>query len=405
MKKSLFTVLSMAAALFLAIQVNSCCGNCCSDNYCVKTNTAAFDDAHFARLDSISKSYPTSKCLTFKYIDAKELTLIGKSNVPTGEYYHRIDTTVFPLGTSGERHQAISPAGWALVFKTNSPAIRIKVDYGWEYEALNTMPLAYHGFDLYIQQEGKWLWAASRGNYPKYSPKYVEKPFTLIDCMDNSEKVCMLYLPMYSEVKNLEIGVAEDATLEAIPSPFRHNVVFHGSSYTQGISITRAGMAYPLQFSRNTGLGVTTLGFSGNCKMQPYFADFLEKVEADAFVFDAFSNPDAKMIKERLETFIQRMSASHPGVPLIFQRTIRREWRNFDKRRDAAEQAKQDMSDLLMPELCKKYKDVYYIGTDATSSDHEASVDGTHPSDYGYTLWAQSIEKSIVKILAKYGIR
>ena len=395
MKKTIFFAIAA-----IALSVSACCGNsCCGNKAC------QFSDEHFAQMDSIAKSYPSSKDLNFKFVDAKTLTLIGKSNVPTGEYYHRIDTTVFPLGKKGERQQAISPAGWALLFKTDSPAIQIKAEFGWEYESMNTMPLAYHGFDLYIQQDGKWLWAADKASYPKYSSKYSDKPFTLIDCMDNSEKICMLYLPMYSELKNLEIGVAENAGIEAIPTPFRHQVVFHGSSYTQGISIARAGMSYPLQFSRSTGLGVITLGFSGNCKMQPYFLDFLEKVEADAFVFDPFSNPDAQMIKERLEPFSQRMTASHLGVPMIFQRTIRREWRNFNQRTEAREQAKQDMSDWLMPELCKKYKDVYYVVADATAEDHEAFVDGTHPSDYGYQLWAKSIEKPILKILAKYGIR
>lgn len=394
MRKSIFLAITA-----VALSVSACCGNTCCNH------SDKFSDEYFARLDSVANSYTLSKDLTFKFVNAKELTLIGKSNVPTGEYYHRIDTTVFPLGKKGERQQAISPAGWALLFKTDSPAIRIKVEFGWEYEALNTMPMAYRGFDLYIQQDGKWLWAADKANYPKYSGKHTDKPFTLIDCMDNSEKICMLYLPMYSEIKNLEIGVAENASIEAIPSPFRHNIVFHGSSYTQGISIARAGMSYPLQFSRSTGLGVTTLGFSGNCKMQPYFLDFLEKVEADAFVFDSFSNPDVQMIKERLEPFIQRMTASHPGVPMIFQRTIRREWCNFNLRTKALEQAKQEISDWLMPQMCKKYKDVYYVVTDATAEDHEASVDGTHPSDYGYQLWAKSIEKPILKILAQYGIR
>lgn len=396
MKKSLLFV----AVCTLVLGVSACCGNSCCGN-----KAAQFDDAHFARMDSIAKSYPTSKQLNFKFVDAKELTLIGKSNVPTGEYYHRIDTTVFPLGKKGERLQAISPAGWALLFKTDSPAIQVKVEYGWENEMMTTMMLAYHGFDLYIQKDGKWLWAGTRGSYPKNSEKYSDKPITIIEGMDCSEKTCMLYLPMYSEVKNLEIGVAEAAKIEAAPSPFRHKVVFHGSSYTQGISIARAGMSYPLQFSRSTGLGVITLGFSGNCKMQPYFLDFLEKVEADAFVFDPFSNPDAKLIKERLEPFIQRMTESHPGVPMIFQRTIRREWRNFNLKTEAYEQAKQDMSDWLMPQMCKKYKDVYYVVTDATAEDNEASVDGTHPSDYGYQLWAKSIEKPILKILAQYGIR
>ena len=54
---------------------------------------------------------------------------------------------------------------------------------------------------------------------------------------------------------------------------------------------------------------------------------------------------------------------------------------------------------------CKKYKDVYFIKTNATAPSHEATVDGTHPDDYGYTLWEKSIEKKLKRILAKYGIR
>ncbi len=53
----------------------------------------------------------------------------------------------------------------------------------------------------------------------------------------------------------------------------------------------------------------------------------------------------------------------------------------------------------------KKYKDVYFITTDAADKLHETSVDGIHPGDYGYTLWARSIEKPLLKILRKYGIR
>ena len=56
-------------------------------------------------------------------------------------------------------------------------------------------------------------------------------------------------------------------------------------------------------------------------------------------------------------------------------------------------------------EIMKKYDHVYFIQTNATSPDHETSVDGTHPNDYGYTLWAKSIEKPLLKILKKYGIK
>ena len=54
---------------------------------------------------------------------------------------------------------------------------------------------------------------------------------------------------------------------------------------------------------------------------------------------------------------------------------------------------------------CKRYKDVYYIKTNATAPSRDTSVDGIHPGDYGYTLWAESVQKRILKILKKYGIR
>ena len=51
-----------------------------------------------------------------------------------------------------------------------------------------------------------------------------------------------------------------------------------------------------------------------------------------------------------------------------------------------------------------KYNNVHFIQTNATDEMHSTSVDGSHPNDYGYTLWAESIEKPLMKILKKYGI-
>ena len=160
-----------------------------------------------------------------------------------------------------------------------------------------------------------------------------------------------------------------------------------------------------MQFMRHTGIQILSLGCSGNCKLQPYFADVLCDAEVDALIFDAFSNPGASMIEERLFPFIEKIQSAHPDIPLIFQQTIYRESRNFNHSSDEKEQAKQDMAAKMMKEACKKYKNVYFIQTNATDAMHETSVDGRHPGDYGYTLWARSIEKPILKILKKYGIK
>ena len=350
---------------------------------------------------TISAMAQTPKDVKYVFTEASDLNLIGKIHENTPNPYHRVDTVKYKGFTKGENRQVRCPAGMAVLFKTNSTTISVKTDYGWEYKAVNTMPIAYRGYDLYIKEKGKWIYAAS-GARPHGEKS--EKNLVLIQHMDGQEKECMLYLPIYTEVYSVQIGVQEGSYIKSIESPFKHRIGIFGSSFTQGISVSRAGMSYPMQFMRNTGLQILSLGCSGNCKMQPYFADVLCDAKVDALIFDPFSNPRAKMIEERLFPFIEKIQSAHPNIPLIFQQTIYREKRNFNTQEEAKEKAKQETAARLMAEACKKYKNVYFIQTNASLPSHETSVDGIHPNDYGYTLWAKSIEKQILEILKKYGI-
>ena len=346
-------------------------------------------------------SAQTPKNVKYRFVEASDLNLIGKIIEDTPNPYHRVDTVQYTGFTKGENNQVRSSAGLAVLFRTNSSVISVKTEFGYMNMGVNTMGVSLRGYDLYIKKNGEWLYAMSKAS----AVGKEDENLVLIKDMDNSMKECMLYLPIYSEEYSVKIGVQEGASVESLESPFRHRIAIYGSSYTQGISTTRAGMSYPMQLMRMTGLQFLSLGCSGNCKMQPYFADVLCDVEADAFVFDCFSNPDANLIEERLFPFIERLQAAHPGKPRIFQQTIYREGRNFSHSVDEKEKAKQRMAAQLMRIACRKYDDVYFIQTDATDSMHSTSVDGIHPSDYGYTLWAKSVKKPLLKILAKYGIR
>lgn len=343
----------------------------------------------------------TPKNVKYVFTEAKDLNLIGKIHENTPNPYHRVDTVKYKGFTKSENLQVRCPAGLAVLFKTNSTVITVKTDYGHEWQSVSTMALAYRGYDLYIKKDGKWIYAESGATQ---QGEHSEDNIVIIKNMDNKEKECMLYLPIYSEVYSVQIGIQEGAYIEPLESPFKYRIGIFGSSFTHGISTSRAGMSYPMQLMRSTGLQFLSLGCSGNCKMQPYFADVLCDAKVDALVFDAFSNPNAKMIEERLFPFIEKIQAAHPGIPLIFQQTIYRESRNFNVATDAAERAKIETAERLMAEACEKYKDVYFIKTNASLPSHETSVDATHPNNYGYTLWAQSIEQPILEILKKYGI-
>lgn len=182
-----------------------------------------------------------------RFVDATELNLIGKA-LPTPHPYHRIDTVAYKGFTKGENQQVRCSAGLALVFKTNSTRIDLEPQYtSFVYAGASTPRVASEGFDLYIRKDGEWLYAASR------APKKRGEAYTMISRMDSSEKECLLYLPNYSELTSLRVGVDEGATITPMENPFRHKIVIFGSSFTHGVSTSRAGMSYPMQIGPQHG--------------------------------------------------------------------------------------------------------------------------------------------------------
>ncbi len=331
-------------------------------------------------------------------VEACELNLVGKAFYDTPNPYHRIDTCRFKGFTKSENMQCRCAAGLAVLFTTDASDIGVKMDFD---HASGAAYCSYRGFDLYIKKDGQWLWAGMTSFPTEHKDKDAVR--ALVKNMAEGEKECLLYLPIYTDINSCKVCVSGATHIDPMASPFKHKIVFHGSSFTHGISTTRAGMSYPVQFMRRTGLQPITLGFSGNCKMQPYFADVLEEIDADAYVFDIFSNPNIPLIKERLRPFIDRMVKAHPGKPIIVQRTIYWEKENFDTSAQKEYGGRRALSDSLMTEICKEYKDVYYIKPDAALHSGESSTaDGIHPNDNGYSLWERSIEKPILRILKKY---
>ncbi len=335
-----------------------------------------------------------------RFVDATELNIIGQA-LPTSHPYHRIDTAVYKGFTQSENQQVRCSAGMAVTFKTDSKRIDVWPTYNFEKRGDNAPGISYAGFDLYIRRDGEWVYAYS------LAPKKRGEAYTLIKDMDDTEKECLLYLPVYSELETLKIGVDEKARIEAMENPFRHKVVIFGSSFTHGVSTSRAGMSYPMQIERKTGIYFCNLGCSGNCKMQPYFADYLRDVkDADALVFDAFSNPDAEMIRERVIPFVARIREKLPTTPLIFVQTIYRESGNFNLRKRKFEEDKRAAAREMMKQAMKQFDNVYFIDKEGlTGSDNMTSADGTHPSDLGYWRWAENLRPELLKIFKKHGIR
>ena len=336
-----------------------------------------------------------------KYTDAANLTIVNKAQ-PGGPAFQRIDVARYPELTPTVTRYYRYSTGLAVVFRTDSRNIRARWTTVNQLPGANSTLIAQRGLDLYIRRDGKWVFAGV--GVPSKSGTQHEAP--VVEHMDTTMKECLLYLPLFDEVKTLEIGVDAGARIEAAPNPFRHRIVVIGSSITHGTGLSRPGMAYPAQLERATGFEFVNLGASGQCKMEQFFAHVAAACEADAFLFDSFSNPSAQQIEERLEPFVATIRAAHPTTPLIFLQTEVRESRNFNDKIRKFEDDKRAASEAGMQRLLKQDKNIYFLNPGMPlGDDHDATVDGVHPSDLGHGRILEVIRPQIVKILKKHDIR
>ncbi|MBP3551192.1 MAG: SGNH/GDSL hydrolase family protein [Alistipes sp.] len=344
------------------------------------------------------------------YVKATELTMLGKLCKTTNPY-HRVEVANVEGITKAEANLLKMSSGLAIVFKTDANSIWVKAQYGPASSWNPCAPLASTtGFNLFIKDsKGEWTWAASKVHkIPPHKDNFekMAAPLRVINGLVKGEKECLLYLPLYSELLSLEIGVEDGAKIEALPNPFRHNIAVFGSSFTHGSCASGAGLTWPAFLSRSTGLHLCSFGMSGNSKLQPYLGDVFGKTEAEALICDAFSNPSIKQIETRIRPFIEAVRKGNPNIPIIFLNTIYRESRNFIPATEKREQSRIDCVERVLAEVTKEYKDVYFVNVpNQTGTDHVTSADGTHPYSYGYHRWAQAIEKPILKILKKYKIK
>ncbi|NDV79420.1 hypothetical protein D0T57_10605 [Dysgonomonas sp. 511] len=338
---------------------------------------------------------------TVKYVNASLLTLINKAQ-PDSSFFQRLDERKYSDLTPIVRRYFTYSTGLAIAFQTNSRNISAR----WETESnkfgVNTTLIAQTGLDLYIRRNGQWVFAGV--GTPNYGVNHQSK---LVENMNDSLKECLLYLPLFTKVKNLDIGVDKDALLEALPVPFRHKIVVIGSSITHGASAGRPGMAYPARLNRALGFEFPNLGISGQCKLDAFLAHIAADTEADAFVLDVFSNPSPQQIEERLERFVAIIRKKHLDTPLIFLQTEVRDSGVFNEKIRKYEYEKRIAAELGIKKLEQLgYKNIYFVnpGMDL-GTDHQATVDGVHPSDLGFERILDKLQPVLVKILHRHKIR
>ena len=332
-----------------------------------------------------------------KYVDAKTLNIINKIDKDCAPF-SRINSEKYDARKGLGR----TSTGLAILFRTDSRIIDAKWTTLSNKIGNNSTPILHSGLDLYIRDNGKWIFAGV--GRPTFNSK--EHKFTVVKRMAKGVKECMLYLPMHNGVTSLELGVEKGAMIEPMESPFKYKMAFIGSSITHGSSASRPGATYVARIGRELNAEMANIGLSGQCKLDDYFANIVCGNEADAFFFDTFSNSTEDIINERVRNFVKRVATAHPDKPMIFLQTIKRDIGYFDLGARERNDKQRAAAEKWMKGLCKQYKNVYFINPGIILGDnHEGTVDGTHLNDLGVQCTMDYLVPKLKKILKKYGIK
>ncbi|MFV0507061.1 MAG: SGNH/GDSL hydrolase family protein [Bacteroidales bacterium] len=332
------------------------------------------------------------------YVNAEDLDIIGKAN-PTPMHYHRIDTMKYNNMPQGVKNLFTNSAGLAIAFKTNSNIIAARWTTASSYTLTNMTAIVGKGLDLYIKRDEEWIFAGvGRPTGDSSSCRIVEN-------MQDGEKECLLYLPLYDEIRTLEIGVSEGHKIETMKNPFKKKVIIYGSSILQGASASRPGMAYPSRMTRKTDLDFINLGLSGRGKMEHSVANMLADIEADAYILDCAPNPSPEEITERTEYLVNTIRKQNAKAPIIMIQSVVRESGNFDmKARARVEAQNRNFKKEFEKLQASGVENIYYIEGDLLGSDHEGTTDGVHPNDLGFDRMLRVIEPAVIDVFQKHDI-
>ncbi|MCW1883873.1 SGNH/GDSL hydrolase family protein [Luteolibacter flavescens] len=288
--------------------------------------------------------------------------------------------------------------GMAVRFRTDAREIHVRYSLMSSRLAMPHMPAtSVSGIDLYARDaKGTWRWVAVT------KPAAQTVNARLIEGMEPGEREYMAYLPLYNGVEKLEIGVPSAARFTALPAREKP-VVFYGTSITHGASASRPGMTHVAILGRRLDRPVMNLGFSGNGRMEMEIADLMTELDPAVFVIDCLPNiARAREVTERTEPLVRRLRAARPDTPIILieDRSYAHSWVHERSRRrsELTRAALRATYDKL---VASGVKHLHYLeGGNLLGSDGDATTDGSHPNDLGFTRQADAIEPVLRKALS-----
>ncbi len=350
--------------------------------------------SNFSEIDANMVSrVPDADGLVWYTLPAEGFDLYGFTSVNP---YRRVPDDVAKTISPGVRSLAPHTAGGRVRFSTDSSRIAIRVKMPSVTKFAHMALTGSSSFDLYLDTDtGSRFFSVFKPDVRIY------EGFTLTNNVGTGRgmRSWTLNFPLYSPVSLLEIGLDANASV-GHGKKYRKEapIVYYGSSITQGACATRPGLCYESIISRKLDLDHVNLGFSGQCKAEIAFAEYLAGLKMLAFVCDYDHNtPNTEYLRDTHLRLYQIIREKNPDLPYIMVSAP-----DFYLAEESRSKRRAVVEDTYRYAREHGDRNVYYIdGEGLTRGGYEDSctADGCHPNDIGFMFMAEKIGCMIERAL------
>lgn len=317
-------------------------------------------------------------------------------------FYHRLPSRYKEIVRPAVWRQSKQAAGESIVFTTDAERITVRYIAPLR-KAMPHMPsTGVSGVDLYTSdRNGNEVWVAGKYSF-KDTVTFTFGPIDIVDKPEGPQRYT-LFLPLYNEVKWMEIGTDEGAEFRFEPVGPEKPIVAYGTSICQGACASRPGMTWSNILQRRLGTEVVNLGFSGNAYLEKEVTDFISEIDAELYIIDAMPNTwllDADKLRDTLYNAVTRIRAVRPDTPILLADHLGFPHGKAIKRmRDGEVHAWSVQKEVFDQLKADGVKGLFYLSHDEINLPQDATVEGIHVSDYGMVTYADAYEKKLRSIL------
>lgn len=350
------------------------------------------------RISEIDREFITRKKRNLVFISLKEehFSVSGVSLNSDGNSFTRLSGNLLEF-TRGINKRICHTAGGQIRFKTNSKFLELRL----VLKNIEAMPWQTRcgaaGVDLYIGsgKDKQWFHTKAASCFRNR----INTSINLPNFNGDDIKEITINLPLYSEVKKIDLGLDASALIDYAPDfEISNPIVFYGSSITQGCAAGRPGTSFPSLVSGFFNANYINLGFSSSAHGEPEMAYSISQIEMSAFVMEYDHNATLETLRNTHFHFYETVRKRHPSIPIIVLSRcsggLSVSESETEKRKNIICNTVRKGEEALDRKLC------FIDGNNIIPKDirQNCFVDGVHPNDYGMNLIANAIIQKLEHI-------